>query len=162
VTPPRKQITPADIVEYAARNHRDISAEDVQWGLYFAREFNILESYGASPGLPACGNIPEIPWVIVHERVVTIDADKAWNQHIQRCREVLETNTSRRHTTTAPAAPPQLDENRNAIPTPVPAPRTAENKIKNDWLPEGWRIIESLPEGGQGWTYLVKRTGGQI
>jgi serine/threonine protein kinase len=27
-------------------------------------------------------------------------------------------------------------------------------------MPKGWKIVKSLPEGGQGWTYLVKRRTG--
>jgi len=28
------------------------------------------------------------------------------------------------------------------------------------WSPDGWRIERSLPEGGQAFTYLARRTGG--
>jgi serine/threonine protein kinase len=31
---------------------------------------------------------------------------------------------------------------------------------RTDWVPKGWKIVDSLPEGGQGWTYRVKRLGG--
>lgn len=39
--------------------------------------------------------------------------------------------------------------------TALPVPQAKAN-----WVPSRWKIVRSLPEGGQGWTYLVKRTDG--
>ena len=33
---------------------------------------------------------------------------------------------------------------------------------RRDWLPANWRIERDLSEGGQGWTYLVRRTTAEI
>src|SRR5271156_2044920 len=52
-------------------------------------------------------------------------------------------------------------------PTTVDAPVTEhhpndrispEKRKSKPWLPDEWRIERSLPEGGQGWTYLVRRS----
>jgi hypothetical protein len=36
-------------------------------------------------------------------------------------------------------------------------PVVAQESTRHPWLPTGWKIERALSEGGQGWTYLVKR-----
>jgi hypothetical protein len=51
-----------------------------------------------------------------------------------------------------------VDNSENSRSTAQTPRRKDVNKL--EWLPPGWKIERSLPEGGQGWTYIVVRKNG--
>jgi len=79
VTPAKKQLTLGEIVTHAKEMYRDVSAEIIERGLYFVQEFPVLEPYGSSGARPSQGGIPSIDWVVVHERIVTINPEAEWD-----------------------------------------------------------------------------------
>jgi Protein kinase domain len=89
----------------------------------------------------------------VNEHILNLDPDKVWDTYIgtydrigqeDRQREATERE---RQASTQESSPQQ------------PQPRPAPNKTA-PWLPPRWRIAGSVGEGGQGWTYKVRRSEG--
>jgi hypothetical protein len=155
VMPPRRQVTHTEILVQARKMYAGISPEVIEIGLYLVKEFPVLESYGSSSGQSPRGTIPTAEWVVIHERIVTLNADAAWDDHIKQRNIILETNTRVSEPKVATSA---LQEGRKNAGATI-AVSASPVKAERNWLPEGWMVVDALPEGGQGWTYRVKRTG---
>jgi pyrimidine deaminase RibD-like protein len=88
-TPPRKQITRNDVQQEVDRILGKTVPEVVQRGLYFVKEFPVLDAYGPSPGQmrPA---VFDLEWMEISERIVTVDAKNAWHEHVRASAATLE------------------------------------------------------------------------
>src|SRR4029077_182598 len=96
----------------------------------------------------------EITSFRISDYILTVDPTRIWDEYVR---------------TNNPIDPPQA-----AFGTPVPAatqrrpaPRGRQKKLATirkskttkGWPPARWTIVESLGEGGQGWTFKVHRKG---
>jgi serine/threonine protein kinase len=100
---------------------------------------------GAVQGYARQDDLIEVRFLTVSERIMTIDdPESTW----QRCVDVSRQNA-------------QHSETPASQPIPAPTPRTAAaNRPKTEqkaWLPTGWTLGKPIAEGGQGWTYKVRR-----
>ena len=139
--PPRKQITRAEILDQARKMYTDTSPDAIDWGLYLVKEFPALESYGSSSGQQAPrAKIPTPDWVVIHERIVTLDVAAAWDDLIEQRMTILETNTPATRPNASTPASQEQRKNSNEAATPSTSPVTP----KHDWLPEGWKIVDAL------------------
>jgi serine/threonine protein kinase len=119
-------------------NETPVPPGQLRLGLYLAREFGALQMVGPS------ADGMQIESFMIAEQVVTIDDPaKAWASRVQSAKEA------------AWDGPPPARGDKGAG---VRATGERPNK-REPWLPTGWKIEKSLPEGGQGWTYLVSRLG---
>jgi pyrimidine deaminase RibD-like protein len=66
-------------------------------GLYFIKEFPVLDSYGPSPGQPR-PTVFDLEWMVISERIVTVDVNNAWDEHIRDCAATLESITDEAET----------------------------------------------------------------
>jgi pyrimidine deaminase RibD-like protein len=90
VTPPRKQITRNDVqLEIDRILGKKTVPEVVQRGLYFVKEFAVLDAHGPSPGQmrPA---VFDLEWMEISERIVTVDVKNAWDDHVRAFAATLE------------------------------------------------------------------------
>jgi hypothetical protein len=75
----------------------------------------------------------------INEHILTVDPEKVWDEHIRTY------------------APPEALTPQTVV---VTQPATRETTKASGWPPPAWRIVEPLDEGGQGWTYIVRRASG--
>lgn len=75
----------------------------------------------------------------INEHILTQNPEKVWDEYV---RSQIPNEEAR---TTLNSAQQQT-------------PKVALKKT-SDWPPAPWKIVESLGEGGQGWTYKVRRSG---
>jgi hypothetical protein len=88
----------------------------------------------------------------INEHILNQDPDKVWDNYVQTYDRIAQEGrqkevTEQQHQATAQKALGQ----RQRISPP--------NK-EEAWLPSRWRIVGHLGEGGQGWTYKVRRAEG--
>jgi TIR domain len=93
VTPARKQITRNDVLMEVNRIQGNTVPEVIERGLYFVKEFSVLDSYGPSPGRPR-PTVFDLEWMVISENVITVDVKNAWDDHIRGCRATMESITS--------------------------------------------------------------------
>jgi hypothetical protein len=75
LTPPRKQVSKDELLNHARKMNFDVTGDFIERGLYLARELAVLESCGASPGQHRKDSIPDIPWVVISERIVVVNPE---------------------------------------------------------------------------------------
>lgn len=152
-----------EIHTQASKMFEDLEGKKVSLslGLYLAPEFNLLSGWSGNPPVSPIENIG------ISEYVVEINPETLWDQYVKQQVEWVEGQVGR-----STPRPPSLSDNfANDAPTeeqvlatpPLSAslrPDVADldTPSRPSWLPKGWKIVDSLPEGGQGWTYRVKRT----
>jgi len=108
---------------------------EVAVGLFLAKEIP-----GVFFGTRISENATELVSFSISDHILTVEPKAVWDEYV------------RAHTTVEEAPKP---ENTTAQQTPKRA-----SKKTSDWPPARWTIVESLGEGGQGWTYTVRRSGG--
>jgi hypothetical protein len=108
---------------------------EVAVGLFLAKEIP-----GAFFGTRVNENATELVSFNISDHILTVEPKAVWDEYV------------RVHTTVEEAPKPQKT-------TSQQTPKRASKKT-SDWPPARWTIVESLGEGGQGWTYTVRRSGG--
>src|SRR5437016_3242044 len=173
-----RQFSPEEIETLARMKYKDdpsriVDLEKIKLGLYLANEFNLISRSSLNSAQT------EIALIGISDYVVEIkDPETHWDEHIKRQIEWVEgqaggvqnisTNQSGFDSyVTLPidSAPDHESEEPSATETiATDAPGSGEGAsgpaTKTHWVPKGWRIVDSLPEGGQGWTYLARRSAG--
>ncbi len=86
----------------------------------------------------------------INDHILNQDPVKVWDNYIQAHDRIAQEDRITAAQENRPG-PPEIPKQRPKSPK---AP-----KAKN-WLPDRWKIVEPLGEGGQGWTYKVRRSGG--
>ena len=87
----------------------------------------------------------------INEYILNQDPTTIWDNYIQTYDRIAQEDRIAAAQQTRPVpAETRLKEQR---------PRTTAKKKALNWLPTRWRIVEQLREGGQGWTYTVRRSG---
>ena len=110
VTPARKQITRNDVLLEVNRIQGNTVPEVIERGLYFVKEFPVLDSYGPSPGQPR-PTVFDLEWMVISERIVTVDVKNAWDEHVRGCTATLESITNEAKTVEPRYSQP-LDDDR--------------------------------------------------
>jgi hypothetical protein len=99
----------------------------------------------------------------ISQHILDQTPDHVWNNYVQTNDQVahedrikaIEREQVKRIVADQPERPASL-RNKSAAQQRVPESLSAK---KDNWLPSRWRIVGSLGEGGQGWTYKVRRPG---
>jgi hypothetical protein len=104
VTPARKQVTPNDVLTQIRKTFVNATAEMVDLGLYFLQEFPVFDSWGSRGGQPVVERVPGMEWMMISERVVTVDPKSAWDEHVRDRGAILEANTGSTTPTVAPTS----------------------------------------------------------
>ncbi len=89
VTPARKQITRNDVQREVDHILGKTVPEVVERGLHFVTEFAVLDGYGPAPGQPR-PKLFDLEWMVIAERIVTVDLKTSWEAHIQVFSATLE------------------------------------------------------------------------
>jgi pyrimidine deaminase RibD-like protein len=84
VTPTGKQITRNEVQIKVNETRGETVGRVIDRGLYFITEFLVLKSYGPAPG-PVRRPLFNIEWMVLSDRVVTLDVKTAWDNHIEIC-----------------------------------------------------------------------------
>jgi hypothetical protein len=109
--------------------------DQVVIGLFLAKEIP-----GVFAGYQLNEKTTEVTSFRISEHILPLEPKTVWDEYV------------RAHTNIEEAPKP---ENKTSKQTP----KRASKKTSN-WPPARWTIVESLGEGGQGWTYTVRRSGG--
>jgi Protein kinase domain len=86
----------------------------------------------------------------INEHILNWDPEKVWDNYIQTYDRIGQEDRLRAEQER------QVSAQKKSLPQ-HPQRTPAPNK-KHPWLPPRWRIEGPLGEGGQGWTYKVRRT----
>jgi protein kinase-like protein len=154
-----------EIGTQAREMFKDVDGYEIGLGLYLAREFNLLSGWSGNPPITPIENIGISESVVELENLETL-----WDQHIKQRVQWIEGQAGQNVAALA-VLPKDSDTDADSeVPIPPieslpagllhPAPTPTNGEVKHNWVPKGWKIVDSLPEGGQGWTYRVKRTSG--
>ena len=151
--------TLADIAVEARKYDPNADMELIRFGLYIAPDLNLLAGFrGRNP------SSPDVIPTAINERVIKIsDFGGIWDDQIRRYHLPFEDEQAPH--TVPPVHNPTVE--RRAMPiSPVAvndraAATSPPAKVRQEWLPGGWQIVKSLPEGGQGWTYVVRKEDGR-
>jgi hypothetical protein len=90
INPRRKQLTLNEVVRHAVSMYRNVSPDVIELGLYFLQELHVLDSYGPGRTQAFRGKALNIAWMVISERIVTIDAERAWDEHVRARRASKE------------------------------------------------------------------------
>lgn len=93
VTPPRMQIGRREVLKEVINSQGDTVPEIIERGLYFVKEFAVLDAYGPEPGQPSLKKAFDVEWMLISERIVVVDAKNAWDDHIKVCRATMSSIT---------------------------------------------------------------------
>jgi serine/threonine protein kinase len=124
-----------------------MAANEIALGLFLIKEIP-----GIIHGQPNEKNI-EITSFRISDYILTVDPTKVWDEYVR---------------TNNPIDPPHVTIETPVMPTQRRAtPRerqgqqaiTRKPKATMRWPPARWAIVESLGEGGQGWTFKAHRKG---
>lgn len=88
----------------------------------------------------------------INEHILNQDPDNVWHNYIQAYDRIAQEDRSKQA-----AAPEHQASIRQSV--AQPRQRKPAAKKPQTWLPSRWVIEEHLGEGGQGWTYKVRRSG---
>ena len=108
---------------------------EVAVGLFLAKEIP-----GVFFGTQINEDATELVSFRISDHILTVEPKAVRDEYVQA------------HTTVEEAPKPEKT-------TSQQTPKRASKKT-SDWPPARWTIVESLGEGGQGWTYTVRRSGG--
>lgn len=108
---------------------------EVAVGLFLAKEIP-----GVFFGTRVNESATELVSFNISDHILTVEPKAVWDEYV------------RAHTPVEEAPKPQKTNSQQT-------PKRASKKT-SDWPPVRWTIVESLGEGGQGWTYTVRRSGG--
>jgi hypothetical protein len=75
----------------------------------------------------------------INEHILTQDPERVWNEYVRMY------------------SPAESAIAQDVAQPPTPSPPLRKG---SDWLPSRWKMQGSLGEGGQGWTYKVRRSSG--
>jgi pyrimidine deaminase RibD-like protein len=89
VTPARKQITRNDVQREVDHILGKTVPEVAERGLYFVKEFAVLDGYGPAPGQPR-PKLFDLEWMAISESIVTVDIKTAWDAHVRAFAATLE------------------------------------------------------------------------
>jgi len=101
--------------------------------------FLVKEIPGVFSGTQLNEKTTEVTSFRLNEHILTLEPKDVWDEYV------------RSHTTLEEAPKPETTASQQT-------PKLASKKT-SDWPPSPWRIVESLGEGGQGWTFKVRRSG---
>jgi hypothetical protein len=127
-----RQHPPADLVSDLQAANAPIPNQ-IALGLFLAREIPSVFS-----AIQQNEKATEVTSFQINEHILTLEPKDAWDEYV------------RTHSTIE-----------NAVRTQNAAqqqPLKPELKSISNWLPPRWKIQEPLGEGGQGWTYKVRRS----
>ena len=116
-----------------AANYRPVG-EQFELGLFLAKEIPGVVSVQVDER----GRVASF---VINEHILTQDPDAIWIEYVKKYDAAVEASIGQGA--------------RQAVAEPQPP---AERK-RSEWPPPPWKIQESLGEGGQGWTYKVRRSG---
>ena len=149
-----------ELQKRARELHTDADEELIRIGLYLAPEFRLLQGYQGRNQQQ-----PDVTPTSIYEGVIKLKSfDTLWDDFIKQQRPEFDRERPVNLQTKPNSKRPQEVSEPLTIPTDIlgheilsqlgskPAPI-------QDWVPRGWVIVDSLPEGGQGWTYTVRRRG---
>lgn len=105
VTPPRMQIYYHDVLKEVISIQGDTVREVIERGLYFVKEFSVLEAYGPEPGQPDPQKAFDVAWMLISERIVVVNTKNAWDEHVQVCRATISSITRAAKPVTAASRP---------------------------------------------------------
>ena len=173
-----RQFTPEEIETLARMKYKDdpsriVDSERIKLGLYLANEFNLVS------GLTLDTAQKEIAFIRISDYVVEIkEPETLWDEQVNRRIEWVESQagglpniSTNRPEFGGKVTPPNDsgsdDENEEppvgetiATDSPGLGEGASSPATKNRWVPKGWKIVDPLPEGGQGWTYRARHAGG--
>jgi pyrimidine deaminase RibD-like protein len=89
VTPTGMQITRHTVLTEVTKTQGETLPGVIDLGLYFVQEFPVIDSYGPAPG-PIRHPLFNLEWMVISERIVTVDVNNAWDEHIQVRRAALD------------------------------------------------------------------------
>jgi len=174
-----RQFTPGEIEAFARMSYKGpfssvVDLERIKLGLYLANEFGLLSGYSWNP------TQTEVNFIRISDSVVEIEEpQKLWDERIKQRLEWVEGQEG--GTPSVSTNQPGLDgkvtqpsgstpghENEEPLLTmgtiATDAPGLGQDAsgtaTKTHWVTKGWKIVDSLPEGGQGWTYRARRSAG--
>jgi hypothetical protein len=84
VQPDKTDFTPADVEAHARKMYDSIEAEAIKLGLYLAQDFAVFAQWRGNP------QQTEIAFLRISERVVTLNIDRAWDDHVRQYSAYLE------------------------------------------------------------------------
>lgn len=149
-----------DNIEKRARLlYDDVDEKAIRVGLYVAPDLRLLSGLRGRNQ-----NQIDVTPLSIDEHVITLkDFGGLWDDFVSRYgvpfNEAGPEMGSSLDANATPSAPESPPTNAGTVPGTEPASAFEPTDTKAAWLPPGWKIIRSLPEGGQGWTYVVQRKG---
>ncbi len=152
----------ADIENRAREFYDDVDEKTIRLGLYLAPDLRLLSGFQGRNQQQI-----DVAPVSINEYVVTLkNFDGLWDDYIRQFGVPFERDKSKGDRA-QPADSKLATVNDGpllaieTLATDVPGLRERISAIgtKTEWMPKGWKIVDSLPEGGQGWTYRVMRLG---
>jgi hypothetical protein len=88
----------------------------------------------------------------INEHILNQDPEKTWDNYVQANDRIAQEDSVK--------AIPRQDRGTPVRPVAQPRPKVSKPSKAHSWLPSRWKIEEHLGEGGQGWTYKVRRSTG--
>jgi Protein kinase domain len=136
---------PEFLAQLASSNYVPVP-EQISLGLFLAKEIPSTISVTLD------GEKTTVLFFHINEHILNQDAEKVWGNYIQNYDRIGQEDRLREEAEQARQASAQTKSvPRQRERTPTPSQTEA-------WLPSRWRIVGHLGEGGQGWTYKVRRS----
>lgn len=159
----KPSLAPADIEEHARQLYDKIDEMTIRLGLYLAPDLRLVSGYQGRNYQQ-----PDLTPLTINEQVVKLkNLDSLWDDYIRQYGVPFE--RERADIAPAPTVDSALGSEieqsltagvSNEVPISESNETVSRPQTRASWVPRNWKIVQSLPEGGQGWTYLVKHTEG--
>jgi hypothetical protein len=138
---PHINLVPMQLLDSGRELYSDIDQSDFDFGLYLVDFPGLSAVQGYSRTADHIG----LRLLSISERIMMVeDPESDWKRCVENCRQKAQQPESRTLLTGA---------------TPVPRAETPAAPKQKSWVPENWILGKSIGEGGQGWTYRVRRNG---
>lgn len=93
-----------------------------------------------------------VVWFQINEHILNQDPEKVWDDYVRTYDRIGQEDRQRE------AAERERQAAAQKKSVPQQRQRTPVANKAQDWLPPRWRLEEPIGEGGQGWTYKVRRS----
>lgn len=143
----RRYEVPAFLAQLESSNYVPVPAQ-IALGLFLAKEIPSTISVVLDDKKTTVVSFQ------INEHILVQDPETVWDNYVQTYDRIVQEDRLREEAEQARQASTQkksVPQQRQRTPTP--------NKTEA-WLPSRWRVVGHIGEGGQGWTYKVRRSEG--